>query len=627
MKSYSISLCMIVKNEEKYLGKCLEMARSKVDEMIIVDTGSTDSTVEIAKNYGANVYHFEWVHDFAAARNYALGHATGDYILVLDADEYLDEQADLQADLQSGKDYYSLQIKNYASNGAVRYHPAIRLFKNHIGLSYFGKIHEHIGIDEPSLISGVGKSLIHHEGYKTEVMVDKNKIERNYKLLIKEVEANPSGYNLYNMGVHYMVEQNYKKAFEYFKKSYYLSKDKVYLTDLLYSMSEALLHLKRFEDALTLIREAIETFPSVTDLHFMQGRLYEEMGYLPDAVLVYQKCLELGDLTIGQTIEGVGSYLAHIRLTDIELKQGNKQNALFHASKVLEMRKDSLASLAIAISVFEMSYYTDQQIIDELEKIFPQRNAEDAINLLKVLYNTRHPLLAFYLERFQAKVDRNIIATAKLYSKHYGDAAREWIDLASIHEENKIDVLLLSFLLPKKELFDLIKPTFNLSAREWQVLSRIVFRESENQEILTSDLENLLLNIANHLMRLQEFDIFEYVIGFLQNGSRTVQVELATRLYQYNFGEIAIELLIQNGQKGKNDAEILELLGDFCRNARRDDDAENMYRQALKIQTKYSIFPKLYEVCERKGDLQSKEAWRREAAALFPLSLWARNSK
>lgn len=627
MKSYAVSLCMIVKNEEKHLRKCLEMAQGKVNEMIIVDTGSTDSTLEIAKEYGAQIHHFEWVHDFAAARNYSLSFATGDYILVLDADEYLDEQADLQADLQTEKDYYSLQIKNYASNGAVRYHPAIRLFKNRRGLSFFGKIHEHVGIDDPSLVSGVAKSLIHHEGYKTEVMKDKNKIERNYQLLVEEVTANPSGYNLYNMGVHYMVDQNYKKAFEYFKKSYYLSKDKVYLTDLLYSMAEALLYLKKYEDALTLILEAINTFPDTTDLHYMQGRIYEQMGYLPDARLAYQKCLELGDLKIGQTIEGVGSYLAHIRLTDIAVKQGDKKSALFHASNVLEIRKDFLTSLGIVLSVFEMSYYTNQQIVEELDKIYPQENAEDAINLLKVLYNNRHPLLAYYLERFQAKVDGNIIATAKQYTKQYSEAAQEWMKLSSIPEENKHDILLLNFLFPGKELFELVKPVFNLSAKEWQILSRIVFRESGDKEHLTTDLEAILLEISTHLMRLQEYEIFEYVLGFLQNGSRTVQIELAKKLQQYGFGDIAIDLLVQMGAKGKNDVDVLELLGDFCMNARREDDAEMIYRQALEIHAKYSIFPKIYEIFERKGDLLNKDAWRTKAATLFPLSLWAKNVK
>ncbi|ANE47644.1 hypothetical protein SY83_16655 [Paenibacillus swuensis] len=88
----TVSLCMIVKNEENILPRCLESVCDVVDELIIVDTGSTDQTVEVAKRYGARVFEFEWIDDFAAARNYAFQQATQEYILWLDADDYLKEK-------------------------------------------------------------------------------------------------------------------------------------------------------------------------------------------------------------------------------------------------------------------------------------------------------------------------------------------------------------------------------------------------------------------------------------------------------------------------------------------------------------------------------------------------------
>ena len=87
-----ISLCMIVKNEENCLGKCLDSLKGIVDEMIVVDTGSIDRTVEIAKEKGASVYHFDWTGDFSDARNYSFSLATGDYIYAADADEEIDEE-------------------------------------------------------------------------------------------------------------------------------------------------------------------------------------------------------------------------------------------------------------------------------------------------------------------------------------------------------------------------------------------------------------------------------------------------------------------------------------------------------------------------------------------------------
>src|SRR5262245_57509130 len=86
-----LSLTMIVRNEEESLDRCLASARGLADELIVVDTGSTDRTVEIARAHGASVHHFKWCDDFAAARNVALRHATGQWCLHLDADEWVVE--------------------------------------------------------------------------------------------------------------------------------------------------------------------------------------------------------------------------------------------------------------------------------------------------------------------------------------------------------------------------------------------------------------------------------------------------------------------------------------------------------------------------------------------------------
>ncbi len=84
---HDISLCMIVKNEEENLGRCLKSVQDLVDEIIVVDTGSTDKTVEIAKEYGAKVHYFKWCNDFSAARNESLKYASKNWILIMDGDD------------------------------------------------------------------------------------------------------------------------------------------------------------------------------------------------------------------------------------------------------------------------------------------------------------------------------------------------------------------------------------------------------------------------------------------------------------------------------------------------------------------------------------------------------------
>ena len=152
----TISLCMIVKNEEESLGRCLESLKGIVDEMIVVDTGSEDRTVEIAKEYGAKVYDFNWTGDFSEARNYSFSLATCDYIYSADADEELDED-NRQRFIQLKKDIEELDIDivqmYYCNQLSFRtvynYDRELRpkLFKRVRSFKWEDPIHEQVAID------------------------------------------------------------------------------------------------------------------------------------------------------------------------------------------------------------------------------------------------------------------------------------------------------------------------------------------------------------------------------------------------------------------------------------------------------------------------------------------------
>ena len=152
----TISLCMIVKNEEESLGRCLESLKGIVDEMIVVDTGSEDRTVEIAKEYGAKVYDFKWTGDFSEARNYSFSLATCDYIYSADADEELDEDNRLRF-IQLKKDIEELDIDivqmYYCNQLSFRtvynYDRELRpkLFKRVRSFKWEDPIHEQVAID------------------------------------------------------------------------------------------------------------------------------------------------------------------------------------------------------------------------------------------------------------------------------------------------------------------------------------------------------------------------------------------------------------------------------------------------------------------------------------------------
>ena len=154
----TVSLCMIVRNEERHLRRCLESLQGLMDEMIIVDTGSMDQTIEIAKSYTDNVYQFDWGDDFSAARNFSLSKATKDYVYVADADEVLDEENRqrfhrlkqvLLPEIDIVQMKYGNQMEfNTVYNYDEEYRP--KLFKRVRQFRYIDPIHETLQV-EPAI--------------------------------------------------------------------------------------------------------------------------------------------------------------------------------------------------------------------------------------------------------------------------------------------------------------------------------------------------------------------------------------------------------------------------------------------------------------------------------------------
>lgn len=209
-----LTLSMIVKNEEKFIEGCLQSVQDIADEIVIVDTGSTDRTIEIAQKYTDKIYSFEWKNDFALARNEALRHSTGEWILYLDADERL-AISDKTALINFLKNMPSeigginclIESNHLKLDGDVEVHKGgyPRLFRNlgYPNIYFRGRVHEQIS---PSILDQ-GKSFINsdivieHLGYNQSREVMESKIKRNYKLLLQHVKEEPTnGYAWYQLG-------------------------------------------------------------------------------------------------------------------------------------------------------------------------------------------------------------------------------------------------------------------------------------------------------------------------------------------------------------------------------------------------------------------------------------------
>ena len=236
---------MITKNEENYLEQCLNSVKDIVDEIIVVDTGSKDKTKEIAKKFNAKVYDFKWADDFSAARNESLKYATKDWILVLDADEVIDENdlnkiktaiEDAEEDIAGFaleqrsyiNSYFEGAVKNESDFNLVRDYPfyisnfLVRLFKNKLELHFKHRVHELIedSIIEKKLKYEKTDVVLHHFGSLKDENIIKEKAEEYSKIILKEIEENPESarYN-YQAGRMYLGRDDYGNALMYFEKT------------------------------------------------------------------------------------------------------------------------------------------------------------------------------------------------------------------------------------------------------------------------------------------------------------------------------------------------------------------------------------------------------------------------
>jgi GT2 family glycosyltransferase/FMN phosphatase YigB (HAD superfamily)/predicted Zn-dependent protease len=226
-----VSVCLIVKNEEQFLAQCLKSIQGLAQQIVVVDTGSTDRTVEIAKAHGAEVHLFAWCDDFSAARNAALEHATGDWVLMLDADEELPaaEHARLRADMKRADVIaFRLPLVNKGEEAHGR-HCVPRLFRNAPGVYYYSRIHEQVF---PSLVqlgriwgmkTAVGTAELLHHGYSKEIVRDRNKIERNLKLLRQAVAEFPNDANLQmNLGLELVHSDDLAAGLAHYREAFRL---------------------------------------------------------------------------------------------------------------------------------------------------------------------------------------------------------------------------------------------------------------------------------------------------------------------------------------------------------------------------------------------------------------------
>ncbi len=207
-RDVTLSVCLIVKNEEKLLANCLRSVEAVADEVVVVDTGSTDGTVAIAEAFGAQVYHYTWHNDFAAARNFAKSKAAGDWILQIDADEELlpEDQFKVRELIHQGRcdgAFVALLCRSSSNFGENRpsLHYLVRLFRNLDHFRYINPVHE--VLQYSGEVIPVDIRLVHH-GYNLDEKQLREKRARNARILYEGLARDPENvmYHFYLSMLH-----------------------------------------------------------------------------------------------------------------------------------------------------------------------------------------------------------------------------------------------------------------------------------------------------------------------------------------------------------------------------------------------------------------------------------------
>lgn len=293
-KRPTISLCMIVRDEERVLGECLKSAKPWVDEMIVVDTGSTDRTIQIAKSVGATVYSFPWTDSFAQARNESLKYASGDWIFWMDADDTLPAhsgEAIRQAACSAPEEIAGFVIPvQFVEDSALATGTRVdhvKLFRNRPGIAFEGRIHEQI---LPSLRATGGliarcAAVVLHSGYDTSPEGQAKKRARDAKLLLLDLQERPNHpFVLFNLGMTDHYCGMHELAIEWLKKCLAVSvPEESHVRKAYALLAVSLRELGKANECLQAIEEGLCVTPADPELHFQAGYTLTALGRYEEA--------------------------------------------------------------------------------------------------------------------------------------------------------------------------------------------------------------------------------------------------------------------------------------------------------------------------------------------------------
>ncbi|SHK10594.1 Glycosyltransferase involved in cell wall bisynthesis [Clostridium cavendishii DSM 21758] len=590
----TISLCMIVKNEEEYLAKCLNSIKDLVDEIIIVDTGSKDKTVKIAKKFGSKVYHFKWNNNFSEARNISLGYATKDWILILDADDEFSEEARVNfKKLLNGKldekAIYYFETLSYCGRsveeGTVVTNLNPRLFKNKRGIHYEGEVHNQLIYTSQEYNVVEDSIKIHHYGYLDKRIISQDKRNRNIKILKEQIKNNPKNYFAYfNLGNEYSSLNEFKSALECYYKSYEDFKpSRGYSCVLILRIVISNYNLGNYNEAFKFIDIGLKHYPKCTDLHYYKANVYKEIDSPAIQIRELEKCLELGEPPSDlKFIHGVGSFKASYELGNAYMRLRDYDTAYKYYIETLKTKPDYIDPLYKIIYILKLQNLSIEDFKATVEKFFGE-NIKNAYGTIADLFcNIEYYETALeYIKKCEQEGNTTESTyVLKAICLMRSGKFEEYINVESIGENSihyvafSMYKVLSALIINKYEYAESTIDKFkkiNLKESDKKVLSIYtqlvnlflkkptnIISESKNEK----ELINIILDICEILLMNQKNDEFEIAVNLFNLIENDCALLCVGKLYnKYGYTDIAKKEILRSIKEFEvYDVEALDIL-------------------------------------------------------------------
>ncbi|HWR09084.1 glycosyltransferase [Sporomusa sp.] len=609
--SNKISLCMIVKNEEINLARCLQSVAGAVDEIIIVDTGSSDQTIRVAEQAGAQVVSHIWQDDFSAARNVSLELATGDWILFLDADETLEPgtaQGLRQVAAADNEGYFIKIINLIGMEGSIETCPDLvfRMFRNKPEYRFRGTIHEQI-VDvileknRQATFQIAENVVLRHYGYLNQQVIEKDKKNRNLSIIKKQIESDPNNHSLrYHYGVElYRIDNFSEAAEELTKAANNTDPGTIYYPKLLRYIALAHYSARQYDRALEAIALGLEFFPNYADLYYYGGLVQLELKNYAGAYECFQNALAMPEQPAYYApFNGSRGFRAYYQIARLAEAFGNEEEALRYY--ILSLQDNAGFTITLSAIVRILNPHSDPEYTRQAMEKLCDFCTPDAKRLIGTVYFTEgaYRLALDYFEKIDpAAIDdytSMLKAICLIQQKRILEALHLLDAIPLNHPQYPLARMneILCFWLNKNrtkvrklcEEFLAVGLTADTSAVVTMLKDSLYKRGSAPSAVLGPEGMALVKDIILRALDLQELQLAEGLLAKVATITRTeYALDLARIFAHYKYWDNAklyTELYLQ---KQPDNAAAWCQLGEILQQSNQAAEACLCYRRALSL--------------------------------------------